>query len=36
MIMESILNPWPWYISGPLISMIMFLLIFNGKTFGVS
>ena len=34
--MESILNPWPWYISGPLISIIMFLLIFNGKTFGVS
>ena len=36
MIMENILNPWPWYISGPLISVIMFLLIFNGKTFGVS
>jgi uncharacterized membrane protein YedE/YeeE len=34
--MDLILSSWPWYISGPLISMIMFLLIFNGKTFGVS
>lgn len=34
--MDFIFNSWPWYISGPLISIIMFLLIFNGRTFGVS
>lgn len=34
--MELILNPWPWYISGPLIAMIMALLLYFGKTFGIS
>ena len=34
--MEIILNPWPWYISGPLIALIMFLLIMVGKRFGMS
>lgn len=34
--MENILNPWPWYISGPLIACIMFVLIYFGKTFGMS
>lgn len=34
--MESILNPWPWYISGPLITFVMALLLYFGKTFGVS
>lgn len=34
--MELILEPWPWYISGPLIAGIMFLLLFTGKTFGMS
>ncbi|RKE90797.1 YeeE/YedE family protein [Ichthyenterobacterium magnum] len=34
--MESILQPWPWYISGPLIALIMFVLIYFGKTFGMS
>lgn len=34
--MESILNPWPWYISGPLIAFIMALLLYFGKTFGMS
>ena len=29
-------QPWPWYISGPLISLIMFLMIYYGKTFGIS
>lgn len=35
-IMEMILQTWPWYISGPLIALIMFLLIFMGKKFGMS
>jgi uncharacterized protein len=34
--MEFILEPWPWYISGPLIALVMFLLIFMGKKFGMS
>ncbi|WP_340076610.1 YeeE/YedE family protein [Leptobacterium sp. I13] len=34
--MEYILQPWPWYISGPLIALVMLLLIYFGKTFGMS
>jgi len=34
--MDWILEPWPWYISGPLIALIMFLLLFVGKQFGMS
>lgn len=34
--MEAILQPWPWYVAGPLIALIMFLLLFVGKQFGMS
>ena len=34
--MNTILEPWPWYVSGPLIALIMFLLIMVGKNFGMS
>lgn len=34
--MEFLLQPWPWYVSGPLIASIMFILIYFGKTFGMS
>lgn len=34
--MEFILSPWPWYVAGPLISLVMFLLFFFGKKFGFS
>ena len=34
--MEYILQPWPWYVSGPLIALVMLLLVFFGKTFGMS
>lgn len=35
--MEWILQPWPWYISGPLIGlMVPTLLLLAGKSFGVS
>lgn len=34
--MEYILQPWPWFVSGPLLALIMFLLIYFGKTFGMS
>ena len=34
--MEYILQPWPWYVSGPCIAIIMYLLLYFGKTFGMS
>ncbi|MFC3197634.1 YeeE/YedE family protein [Parapedobacter deserti] len=34
--MEWILAPWPWYVSGPLIAFTMFVLLYLGKTFGLS
>ncbi len=34
--MDIILEPWPWYISGPLIAFVMFLLLMVGKKFGMS
>jgi len=34
--MEIIFEPWPWYISGPLIAFIMFLLLMVDKSFGMS
>ncbi|MFP4846634.1 YeeE/YedE family protein [Winogradskyella sp. PE311] len=34
--MEYLLQPWPWYVSGPCIALIMFLLLYSGKTFGMS
>lgn len=33
---EFILQPWPWWFSGIVISSIMFLLIFFGQSFGFS
>jgi len=35
--MEIFTQPWPWYVSGPLIGLIVpLLLILGGKQFGVS
>jgi uncharacterized membrane protein YedE/YeeE len=34
--MEYILQPWPWYVSGPFIAIVMFLLLYFGRTFGMS
>ncbi|MEO0527551.1 MAG: YeeE/YedE thiosulfate transporter family protein [Bacteroidota bacterium] len=34
--MEQLLKPWPWYVSGPLIALVMGLLVYFGKTFGMS
>jgi uncharacterized membrane protein YedE/YeeE len=34
--MEFIMQPWSWYVSGPLIALVMFFLIFSGKNFGMS
>lgn len=34
--MDVILQPWPWYITGPCIALVMFLLLYFGRTFGMS
>ncbi|WP_372792725.1 YeeE/YedE family protein [Lutibacter sp.] len=34
--MEFITQPWAWYVAGPIISVVMFLLFFFGERFGVS
>ncbi len=34
--MDFLLQPWPWYITGPMISLILFLMYYLGKSFGVS
>ena len=34
--MDFILEPWPWYVGGPLITVVVFLLFYYGKKFGVS
>jgi uncharacterized membrane protein YedE/YeeE len=34
--MNWIYEPWPWYIAGPLIAFIMFLLLMVDKNFGMS
>lgn len=33
---EYLSQPWPWYVVGPVISLVMFLLLYFGKTFGLS
>ncbi len=35
-IVEFIYQPWPWYVSGSLIALVMFLLLYEGKNFGMS
>jgi len=34
--MEFITQPWAWYVAGPIIAIIMFLLFYFGERFGVS
>lgn len=34
--MNAVLQPWPWYVSGPLIALVMLTLIKFGKAFGMS
>lgn len=35
-IMNFITEPWPWYIGGPAIAVVLFLLLFSEKQFGMS
>lgn len=34
--MQFLFEPWPWYVAGPMITLVMLLLLWFGKTFGVS
>ncbi len=34
--MDWLMNPWPWYVSGSLVGLIMLTLVWLGKTFGFS
>lgn len=34
--MEIFYGTWPWYISGPLIALVMMLLLLMGRKFGMS
>ncbi|MEQ8473548.1 MAG: YeeE/YedE thiosulfate transporter family protein [Marinoscillum sp.] len=34
--MEFIKQPWPWYVAGPLITLVMVSMMLFGKSFGVS
>jgi len=34
--MEWITQPWPWYVAGPMIALVMFGLLYFGNSFGLS
>ncbi len=35
-LVDFISQPWPWYVAGPMIALIMFILLFFGREFGIS
>jgi len=34
--MEMIMGPWPWYVGGTIVALVMVALVFLGKSFGFS
>lgn len=34
--MRIIYEPWPWYVAGPIIAIVYFLMKYFGKSFGIS
>ena len=34
--MQVVLQPWPWYVAGPLLAGVLFVMLYFGKTFGFS
>jgi len=34
--LDFFLQPWAWYVAGPIIALCMFLMFYFGKKFGVS
>jgi len=35
-LLDFISQPWPWYVAGPLIALVMFALMWFGERFGLS
>lgn len=35
-IINFISQPWPWWVAGPMIATIMFILLYFGREFGIS
>ncbi len=35
-IIDFISQPWPWWVGGPMIAFIMFILLYFGNEFGIS
>jgi uncharacterized membrane protein YedE/YeeE len=35
-IIDFISQPWPWWVGGPMIALILFILLYLGKEFGIS
>jgi uncharacterized protein len=35
-LLELIREPWPWYVAGPIIAAVFFMISFFGRSFGVS
>lgn len=35
-IRDFIAQPWPWYVAGPLLALVMFILLYFGHDFGIS
>ena len=35
-LISFISQPWPWYVAGPMIALVMFVLLYFGGNFGVS
>jgi uncharacterized membrane protein YedE/YeeE len=33
---QFIAEPWPWYVAGPLLALVMFILLYFGHEFGIS
>ena len=33
---DLILSPWPWYVAGPMLALVLYLMLTFGKTFGFS
>ena len=34
--MDILFQPWTWYVSGPLIALVLFFFFYFGKNFGIS
>ncbi|GAA5220357.1 YeeE/YedE family protein [Membranihabitans marinus] len=33
---DFLMNPWPWYVVGPLITIVMVIFLYLGQVFGIS